>query len=64
MPRGHKELLDVLAAQQVNDAIPAGLDPGVVVAHKSGWVPGISHDAAIVGLDGPQPVHLRDVHDV
>ncbi|MGH3447919.1 MAG: serine hydrolase [Nocardioidaceae bacterium] len=43
-----RELLDVLAAQQINDAIPAGLPAGVKVAHKSGWVEGISHDAGIV----------------
>lgn len=43
-----REVLDVLAAQQINDAIPAGLPAGTKVAHKSGWVEGISHDAAIV----------------
>jgi beta-lactamase class A len=42
------EILCVLAAQQINDAIPAGLPPGTRVAHKSGWVEGISHDAGIV----------------
>ncbi|MGI8577757.1 MAG: serine hydrolase [Nocardioidaceae bacterium] len=42
------EILDVLAAQQINDAIPAGLPVGTRVAHKSGWVEGISHDAGIV----------------
>jgi beta-lactamase class A len=42
------EILAVLAAQQINDAIPAQLPPGVPVAHKSGWVEGISHDAGIV----------------
>lgn len=43
-----REILDVLAAQQINDAIPAGLPAGTKVAHKTGWVEGISHDAAIV----------------
>jgi len=42
------EILDVLAAQQVNDAIPAGLPPGTRVAHKTGEVDGVSHDAGIV----------------
>lgn len=46
--QGSRELLAVLAAQQLNDAIPAGLPAGTKVAHKSGWVEGISHDAAIV----------------
>ncbi len=43
-----QEMIAVLAAQQINDAIPAGLPPGTRVAHKSGWVDGISHDAGIV----------------
>jgi len=43
-----KEILATLAAQQVNDAIPPGLPPGTKVAHKSGWVTGISHDAGII----------------
>lgn len=47
-PDSCREILDTLAAQQINDAIPAGLPPGTRVAHKSGWVEGISHDAAIV----------------
>jgi beta-lactamase class A len=42
------EILAVLAAQQINDAIPAGLPKATRVAHKSGWVEGISHDAGIV----------------
>jgi beta-lactamase class A len=45
------EIMSVLAAQQINDAIPVGLPPGTRVAHKSGWVEGISHDAAIVFPD-------------
>ncbi len=43
-----REILAVLAAQQINDAIPAQLPVGTRVAHKSGWVNGISHDAGIV----------------
>jgi len=42
------EILAILAAQQINDAIPAGLPPGTRVAHKSGWVDGVSHDAGII----------------
>lgn len=45
---GCREILAVLAAQQINDGIPVGLPVGVRVAHKSGWVDGVSHDAAIV----------------
>lgn len=47
-PPSCREVLTTLAAQQINDAIPRGLPPGTRVAHKSGWVTGISHDAAIV----------------
>ena len=42
------EILATLAAQQINDAIPVGLPAGTRVAHKSGWVTGVSHDAAII----------------
>lgn len=47
-PASCVEIVSFLAAQQINDAIPAGLPPGVRVAHKGGWVTGITHDAAIV----------------
>jgi beta-lactamase class A len=47
-PDDTTEVLAVLAAQQINDAIPARLPAGTVVAHKSGWIEGISHDAGIV----------------
>ena len=43
-----RELLDVLAAQQIADAIPRRLPPGTRVAHKSGWIDGVNHDAGIV----------------
>jgi beta-lactamase class A len=43
-----EELIGVLAAQQIVDAIPARLPPRTTVAHKSGWVEGVSHDAGIV----------------
>lgn len=50
-----REIVAVLAAQQINDALPAQLPPGIRVAHKSGWVNGISHDAGIVYPDGEDP---------
>jgi beta-lactamase class A len=49
------EIVSVLAAQQINDAIPAGLPASTRVAHKSGWVEGISHDAGIVYPDDTAP---------
>ena len=47
-PDACEEVLAVLAAQQVNDSIPPGLPPGTKVAHKTGWVEGVAHDAGIV----------------
>ncbi len=38
----------MLRRQRHLDQIPAGLPPGVATASKSGWVPGVSHDAALV----------------
>lgn len=47
-PDACAEIVSVLAAQQINDAIPIGLPRGSWVAHKSGWVDGVSHDAALI----------------
>jgi beta-lactamase class A len=47
-PDSCKQMLDILEAQTFNEAIPAGLPPGTVVAHKTGEITGIHHDAAIV----------------
>ncbi|MEO5744366.1 MAG: serine hydrolase [Terracoccus sp.] len=38
----------MLRRQRHLDQIPAGLPPGLPTASKSGWVPGVSHDAALV----------------
>ena len=43
-----RRMIDILAAQKLNDAIPAGLPPGTVVAHKTGEITRHNHDAAIV----------------
>ncbi|MGD8278492.1 MAG: serine hydrolase [Gemmatimonadota bacterium] len=42
------EMVDMLAGQEFNDMIPAGLPAGTRVAHKTGWITGIDHDGAIV----------------
>jgi beta-lactamase class A len=42
---------EILARQQFNTGIPAGLPPGTRVAHKTGWITAMRHDAAIVGSD-------------
>ncbi|MDX1495887.1 MAG: serine hydrolase, partial [Longimicrobiales bacterium] len=43
-----REMLDILSRQHFTDGIPAGVDEGVRVANKTGWITGINHDAAIV----------------
>ena len=42
------EMRDVLLRQRFNEMIPAGLPEGARVAHKTGFITGIDHDAAIV----------------
>jgi beta-lactamase class A len=59
LPRAEcDEVIDVLAAQQFNEMIPAGLPPGTRVAHKTGWITGIQHDGAIILPDGSAPYVL------
>ncbi len=41
-------MLDILARQQFNEMIPAGLPPGTRVAHKTGQITAVHHDAAVV----------------
>jgi beta-lactamase class A len=48
-----EEMLAILRRQKFNDRIPAGLPPGVPVAHKTGEISRIQHDAAIVYADRP-----------
>jgi beta-lactamase class A len=47
------EMIAILRRQQVNDGIPAGLPPGVPVAHKTGTITRIHHDAGIVYAKRP-----------
>jgi beta-lactamase class A len=41
-------MLEILSAQELNEGIPAGLPPGTRVAHKSGWIAALYHDAGVV----------------
>jgi beta-lactamase class A len=45
-------MLDVLLDQRFRSAIPAGLPRRTRVAHKTGWLQGQEHDAAIVYVRG------------
>jgi beta-lactamase class A len=47
-PAATREMLAILLAQEFNEKIPAGLPPGTRVAHKTGEITAVSHDAAII----------------
>ena len=56
--RSCSEMLAILGRQEFNDEIPAGLPPDTRVAHKTGQITGVLHDAAIVYLPGRNPYVL------
>lgn len=43
-------MINILLDQKFNDKIPAKLPKDVKVAHKTGWIKGINHDAGVVYL--------------
>jgi beta-lactamase class A len=49
---GAKEMRSVLARQELNEGIPAGLPHGTKVAHKTGSITKHYHDAALVLPEG------------
>jgi len=50
-------MIKILLDQRFNEIIPAGLPPGVKVAHKTGSITGVFHDSGIVFLpDGKKYV--------
>jgi beta-lactamase class A len=59
------EMLAILKRQKFRDAIPSGVPDGIEVAHKTGTITKIHHDAAIVY--GPRPfvlvVLVRGIQD-
>lgn len=57
-PAASREMKEILLAQEVNDKIPAGLPPGTPVAHKTGEITAVSHDAAVVYPPGRKPYVL------
>ncbi|MGE0354526.1 MAG: serine hydrolase [Gemmatimonadales bacterium] len=57
-PAGTAEMLRILTDQGFNDGIPAGLPRGTRVAHKTGAITRISHDAAIIYPPGRAPFVL------
>ena len=59
------EMIEVLKRQTFNDAIPAGTAPGTTVAHKTGSITRIQHDAGIVYAARPYVlvVLVRGIQD-
>jgi beta-lactamase class A len=47
-PDACRQMLAILEGQEFNDEIPAGLPAGTRIAHKTGEITGVLHDAAIV----------------
>ncbi len=47
-PEASAAMIDILAAQEHNDGIPAGVPAGTKVAHKTGSITAISHDAGLI----------------
>ncbi len=61
------KMVDILMAQAFNEMIPAGLPSTSKVAHKTGWITAIHHDAAIVYPETGEPYVLviltEGIHD-
>jgi beta-lactamase class A len=53
-----REMRELLLADEFNERIPGGLPAGVRVAHKTGDITAIAHDAAIVYPPGRKPYVL------
>ena len=51
-PEASKAMLDILHRQRFRSGIPAGLPEDARVAHKTGEISTVAHDAGIVYLDG------------
>jgi beta-lactamase class A len=52
------EMLEIMLEQQYRSGIPAGLPKAARVAHKTGNISTVHHDAGIVYLDGRKPYVL------
>jgi len=57
-PSSSAEMREILLAQEFNEKIPAGLPPGTRVAHKTGEITAVSHDAAVVYPPNRKPYVL------
>jgi beta-lactamase class A len=52
-PDSSRQMIEILERQKFNEGIPAGLPPGTRIAHKTGEITKIHHDAAIVFASRP-----------
>ncbi|MBA3467480.1 MAG: serine hydrolase [Gemmatimonadaceae bacterium] len=57
-PALSRRMMDILHAQEFNQGIPARLPKGARVAHKTGEISTIAHDAAVVYLPKRKPYVL------
>jgi beta-lactamase class A len=57
-PASSAKMIEILKAQELNDKIPAYLPKGTPIAHKTGDITGVHHDAAIVFPPGEAPYVL------
>ena len=57
-PELSQQMLDILLRQQFNKGIPAGLPSGTIVAHKTGEISTIAHDAGLIYLPDRKPYAL------
>src|SRR5690625_5217014 len=60
-------MINILKKQHFNEMIPAGVPDEVEVAHKTGWITGVQHDAGLIILpDGRKYVLVllsKDISD-
>src|SRR5215210_8591070 len=57
-PQACEDMLEIMLEQQYRSGIPAGLPKAARVAHKTGNISTVHHDAGIVYLDGRKPYVL------
>lgn len=56
-PAASAEMLAVLGRQQINDRLPSGLPDGTPIAHKTGNLESVAHDAGVITTPfGPRVV--------
>lgn len=57
-PEASEEMLNIMLEQQYRSGIPAGLPKAARVAHKTGNISTVHHDAGIIFLEGRAPYVL------